>query len=185
MRLSVQIEFDKTLDLQTTKDRVIVGRDSRCDLMINHNSISREHCEIHIFEGQYFITDLGSSNGTKIDGQKLVPHQRTSISLGQQFKLGGLECEVSNTPLNKEEYKIISSTTGPKGSYTATIRLGRIELNKPSKTLELQKQLDRTTPLNPIVAEAQAQGAARKRINKLPLLFLLIFGALVFWLIFD
>ena len=51
MRLSVQIEFDKILDLSTSKTTVIVGRASDvADLVINHPSISRRHCKIEYID---------------------------------------------------------------------------------------------------------------------------------------
>lgn len=67
MKLSVQIEFDKTLHLETPKNSVILERSPKADLVIPHDSISRQHCQIDVAKNIFYIPDPGSSNG--IGGQ--------------------------------------------------------------------------------------------------------------------
>ncbi len=52
--------------------------------------VSRRHALITCGEQGFYITDLQSSNGTKIDGVPLVPHQPTLVQPGQHIWLGGL-----------------------------------------------------------------------------------------------
>lgn len=139
MRLSVQIEFDKTLDLETPKLSVIVGRSHKSDLVIGHDSISRKHCKIDFIKNIFYITDLGSSNGTYIDGQRLEPQIRNSFDPSQQLMLGKIECEIAEsfTPINGQQ-KIISSDLSTNGDYTATIRISRIDLNRPAKPIKMR-----------------------------------------------
>ena len=155
IRLSVQIEFDKTLDLVTHKKSVIVGRSPKCDLVVPHDSMSRQHCQIDYFKEQFYITDLGSSNGVSINGQKIPPNQKRPFPSGSQLSFGKMECELVFTTENKtQEHKIISSTAPAGSDFTATIRLARIELNKPSITLELEKkQPQAKRPRNPVTYE--------------------------------
>jgi pSer/pThr/pTyr-binding forkhead associated (FHA) protein len=50
-----------------------IGRSADCDIVIDDNSVSRYHAELfQDDEGNVFITDLNSSNGTFINGNKLV-----------------------------------------------------------------------------------------------------------------
>lgn len=52
------------------KNQVIIGRDIKCDVLLLNDSISRRHAEI-VREGSgWRIRDLGSSNGTFINGQR-------------------------------------------------------------------------------------------------------------------
>ena len=54
------------------KDRMVLGRSSENDLPIKHTSISREHCAF-IRDGEdWFVEDLGSSNGTIVNKDKLT-----------------------------------------------------------------------------------------------------------------
>jgi pSer/pThr/pTyr-binding forkhead associated (FHA) protein len=53
------------------KDIYIIGRSSKCDLVINSVKVSREHSIITRERGEYFIEDLGSANGTWYKGEKI------------------------------------------------------------------------------------------------------------------
>lgn len=140
MRVSVQIEFDKTLDLVTDKTCVIVGRSVKCDLVIPHEAISRQHCQIEFIKDRFYITDLGSSNGITIDGKKIPPNTKTPFVSTSHLTLGKLDCEIDQSLADETSPKIISSTVADNGDFTATMRLSRIELNRPSITLELEKK---------------------------------------------
>jgi hypothetical protein len=51
-----------------TVNRAVVGRDSQCDAVLDHDQISRRHARIWTESGTVKVEDLGSSNGTGIDG---------------------------------------------------------------------------------------------------------------------
>lgn len=53
------------------KDIFIIGRSSKCDLVINSVKVSREHAIITRERGEYYIEDLGSANGTWHKGEKI------------------------------------------------------------------------------------------------------------------
>lgn len=55
-----------------TADHLIIGRDdSKADIVIPDRRVSREHAEIVLRNGNYFIRDLGSKNGTYLNGKRL------------------------------------------------------------------------------------------------------------------
>ena len=65
--------------------RVLIGRDPDCDLTIARAFISRRHAAIDCADGRYFIEDLGSSNGTVLNGstvQLAELHEQDAILLG-------------------------------------------------------------------------------------------------------
>jgi predicted component of type VI protein secretion system len=55
-----------------SKDRMVLGRSSDNDIPIKHTSISREHCAFIHEAGEWFVEDLGSSNGTWVGESKLT-----------------------------------------------------------------------------------------------------------------
>ncbi len=72
-----------------TRDLVVVGRRSYCDIVIEHSSLSKRHCVLIKTDGLLVIRDLISTNGTKVKGQKvrwaaLLPDDQ--ITLGR-YKL--------------------------------------------------------------------------------------------------
>lgn len=54
--------------------------------------VSRQHAEITCYDQHAMLKDLGSANGTWLNGQRLVPHQAYSAKDGDQINLGRLEC---------------------------------------------------------------------------------------------
>ena len=67
-----------------SEPRVVLGRDSRCDLRIAVPSVSERHCEIIAEGNALFLSDLGSTTGTFHNGirilkAELAPHDRVTI----------------------------------------------------------------------------------------------------------
>ncbi len=50
----------------------VLGRSSRCDHRINDPMISRRHCALSFHDGQVWVEDLYSRNGTRIDGEPVL-----------------------------------------------------------------------------------------------------------------
>ncbi len=53
------------------KDLTLVGRDDDCDLKVDHKSVSKIHCVIVKTDGLLLLRDLGSTNGTRVNGQRV------------------------------------------------------------------------------------------------------------------
>ena len=54
------------------KDKIVLGRDNSCDIIINDTHVSSAHCRIELEEdGHYYIEDMDSSNGTFLNTKKL------------------------------------------------------------------------------------------------------------------
>ena len=70
----------------------LVGRAPECKLRPNSDMVSRRHCMISIAEGRATIRDLGSRNGTLVNGQKIAGEHE--LRTGDKIKVGPLEFEV-------------------------------------------------------------------------------------------
>lgn len=53
------------------KSHVIIGRDVRCDVMVNHHSVSRRHAEVVRLAEGYLFRDIGGKNGCFVNGQRV------------------------------------------------------------------------------------------------------------------
>jgi pSer/pThr/pTyr-binding forkhead associated (FHA) protein len=68
------------------RERLTIGRAEDATISINHNSVSRLHCEIHLLgEGRYEIVDKGSSNGIRVNAAEL---RRGIVEAGDLIELG-------------------------------------------------------------------------------------------------
>ncbi len=56
--------------------------------------VSRLHAALRIINGELVLTDLGSSNGTRVNGQKIVPHVDYPLNHGDIITLGKLKIQV-------------------------------------------------------------------------------------------
>src|SRR5512138_3084541 len=71
--------------IEIVKDLVVVGRKEDCDLRLEHKSVSKLHCVVVKTDGLLFLRDLGSTNGTRVNGQRvrraaLLPNDQLSIA---------------------------------------------------------------------------------------------------------
>jgi hypothetical protein len=61
--------------LTVTKDRFIIGRGKQSsDLTIKDPNVSRQHAMIEFLNGQYYMVDMGSTNGVEYNGQRISRH---------------------------------------------------------------------------------------------------------------
>ncbi|OMH30389.1 diguanylate cyclase [Motiliproteus sp. MSK22-1] len=67
---------------------VIIGRQEQADLVLNMPSVSRVHATIAARNDAYYIEDLESSNGTKLNGARIKPYESHALSLGDEIEIG-------------------------------------------------------------------------------------------------
>lgn len=65
---------------------IVIGRVPPADLVIDDSQISRKHCRINMANGEVFATDLGSSNGTYLDGTRIAG--TVLLEPGSQLQIG-------------------------------------------------------------------------------------------------
>src|SRR5436190_2587947 len=69
-----------------TKDESVIGRHPECDIQIDSNMVSRKHARILQDGGKFFVEDLGSGNGTTVNGQRITG--KTPLAHDDRVKLG-------------------------------------------------------------------------------------------------
>src|SRR5215204_3953380 len=79
--------------VEVDRDRFTIGRHSECDLVYVDGRLSREHARFEREGGRFSVMDLGSSNGTTLNGEDIF--ESRAINDGDVVNLGGgLEIEV-------------------------------------------------------------------------------------------
>lgn len=84
----------------------IVGRDSK-QLPLSDNTASRKHCEILPHEGDWILKDLGSANGTYVNGQRV--NRIVTLKIGDQVRVGRTILALGGAPgVNKASAKNVT-----------------------------------------------------------------------------
>ncbi len=72
----------------TPADTLSIGRQSDCDIMVNDTNVSRRHAEIRVEGGEAVLVDLGSLNGTRVNGRGIPPKSTYPLSPGDEIWVG-------------------------------------------------------------------------------------------------
>lgn len=71
------------------KTPYLLGRSKRnVDFTISSGNVSRKHCMIEYIDGDFYLSDLGSSNGTYVNGIKLMEDEKKKLVAEDKIKLG-------------------------------------------------------------------------------------------------
>ncbi|QDT42420.1 FHA domain protein [Gimesia alba] len=111
IRLSLQSPAKKTKPMTLSKT-TLIGRASDCDIKLKSDLVSRHHCKIFLTESVALVHDLGSSNGTFIDGKKLTPKRDTKLIPGCVLSIADVSFRVDYDP---QEFVDVGSTINLKG----------------------------------------------------------------------
>src|SRR3954463_9659378 len=77
--------------IEIAKDLLLVGRKEDCDIRLEHKSVSKLHCVVVKADGLLLLRDLGSTNGTRVNGQRV---RRAALLPNDQLQLASLRFSV-------------------------------------------------------------------------------------------
>jgi serine/threonine protein kinase len=147
----------------------IVGRDPTCHITVPNGEVSRRHVRVSVLTEDLFAEDLGSANGTLLEGRPI--EGPTPFRLGQRLFLGpiSLECRASD-PLLYPGASISIDLTFPEHKYETVGRLAEggmgvifqasdmhIRRQVAMKVIHGEKQSDKETCRH-FIEEAQVTG---------------------------
>jgi hypothetical protein len=72
-------------DVALRGDRMVIGRLQECDICLADSNVSRRHAELFTIEGDWYLQDLESTNGTMLDGE---PVTRARLRDGDVIEIG-------------------------------------------------------------------------------------------------
>jgi two-component system response regulator GlrR len=103
-------------------ERMVIGADPRADLVIADAAMSKFHCEVRIRDGAAVVKDLGSRNGTRLDGVPVIEAplgDGAVLALGRtrlRFNVGTRQVEI---PLSQRERfgRLIGRSTAMRSAF--------------------------------------------------------------------
>jgi hypothetical protein len=92
--LATNLTQEQEIQITSISSSWILGRSLTCAIVLPHPSVSRCHAAIgHHPDRGFYITDVGSSNGTWVNGQRLVPSRRQALRDGDLIRIGSVRVE--------------------------------------------------------------------------------------------
>jgi pSer/pThr/pTyr-binding forkhead associated (FHA) protein len=128
--------------LPLLKPQVLVGRLGACDIPLCYPTVSSRHCELEFRDGFWHVHDLGSKNGTRVNGvactaeQQLLPNDLLGVA-GYRFKVA-YDLPTEAVPRPKEEpdpggsavKTAASAATRPPAAAAAPSYAGRLPFGR-------------------------------------------------------
>lgn len=147
-------------------DMLTVGRAEDCNLTIQHETLSRRHMSVQLKDGQCWVEDHGSSNGTFINGKRLKPHSPSRVLPEDFVQLGqsGVRLSVSvepqmwrsvAPPLPGETKEKVDNTI-----VTSTINERRLQRAASHLPAEPRPAVEAGEQAEKLILEAQKKAAA-------------------------
>jgi pSer/pThr/pTyr-binding forkhead associated (FHA) protein len=102
-------------------DEIKVGRIEGCDVILNDVSVSTSHALIEKGDdGVYAITDLDSTNGTKVNG---TPVMKAKLRVGDAIKIGGIHGRVFESGSEEVDAEVGEEESGEGGKSSARVAI--------------------------------------------------------------
>ena len=87
--LACLVNLEKGKIHTLSEDEIVIGRSSACEILINTDAtVSRRHAIVTMSGGEFYLQDLGSRNGTSINGETTVKNSRVKLSPDDQISIG-------------------------------------------------------------------------------------------------
>ncbi len=167
--------------IEIVRDITVIGRKEFCDVQINDPSISKVHLVVVRMDGTLFFRDMGSTNGTKVNGQRvirgaLLPNDQLTIAACkyqlqlQSDEIRPREPDVAavapDPPINGSEPDIRvfkAAELAEQAVAPASLR----ETPDPDQSLDTDRESGDVAP-PAVVLEAAGPSIAQKRFDSVP-----------------
>ena len=90
------VAIDDGPDIIVNRAMLVVGRHPACDTLLDFPRVSRHHCCLTLEHGELLVRDLGSTNGTRINGK---PVEVGRLKDGDELTIANLRYRLESGPL--------------------------------------------------------------------------------------
>ena len=108
-------------DIPLRKDRILVGRRENCDIVLRFANVSSQHCRLTLEQGYWFVKDLDSRNGTKVNGYRVT---RKRLDPGVILSIAKHQYEIRYNP---EDLGAVGPPPGDDESMDLSLRASLME----------------------------------------------------------
>jgi pSer/pThr/pTyr-binding forkhead associated (FHA) protein len=127
------------------KPTLLIGRRESCDVVLRFANVSAHHCELTLEQGYWFVRDLNSRNGTKVNGLRVTAKKRVDpgdrLAIAQrnyEFRYSPSELGAEGPPPDEAALGDVLGQSLMKSAgldrREQQAKEGRIGIQRPAKT---------------------------------------------------
>jgi predicted component of type VI protein secretion system len=137
------------------RNQLLIGRAEQCDVRPLSEDVSRRHCAVSVGPSEVWVEDLGSRNGTFVNGSKIT--ERTKVVDGDVIRVGSLELRVSCTTQTAKGgsaddiSRWLTADDQPAGMSDTTRSIPAV---RDDATVAEKSEIHATVPTNQAAAES-------------------------------
>jgi pSer/pThr/pTyr-binding forkhead associated (FHA) protein len=133
MRASL-IPLEGGTAIEIVKEITVIGRKEFCDVKLDDPSVSKVHLLIAKTDGLLLFRDMGSTNGTKVNGQRVI---RGALLPNDKLQIAAVKYQVQLLPDDPSTAHDAASVVTPQSDDSAVVRVFRAqELAHPNPVKE-------------------------------------------------
>ncbi|MFG0296713.1 MAG: SpoIIE family protein phosphatase [Maioricimonas sp. JB045] len=153
----VLLQGGEALPYELSRESTTLGRLPECDIQLQSNMVSRNHARVTIQGDDVLIEDLGSGNGSYVNGKRIT--EPTTLTHGDRIKLGPilLRFEVDNPPVELE-----TSSSG----ILQTTPIGGVEITRDDSHSTIMGAVDNAEGFGLLDVQPQAKLKAVLEISR-------------------
>lgn len=183
MYIKVAVSGSDPVIYRLSRAEVLIGSAPTCHIIIPHPSISKKHIKIARDEASWYAADQGSTNGTHLDDEQLVPGKRVELTPESELRLGDkvfvtlIEIAQNALELNNpaEPSKAIHGTVNSDQDKTRVISLDDLKKAKATVVKNKQREIKKAK----IQEKKVKQKESKKFSNLLIIVTILIFAGYI------
>jgi pSer/pThr/pTyr-binding forkhead associated (FHA) protein len=149
MRLEILVGSEEPITYNLNESKMFLGSSETNEIVLVADGISRKHVLITQENDNFYITDQGSTNGTFLNDERLVPGRKTEftsffpIRLGDNVLITLLSDEEANEPESSLSFPTIDSKKSSSHDVTRQISLKDLQNQAKTKNLVLESKTKR------------------------------------------
>jgi pSer/pThr/pTyr-binding forkhead associated (FHA) protein len=138
MRIEILIDQEDPLIFPLNKPKIVIGSNESCDIFLSHESVSRKHIIVVNEDENFFVIDQGSTNGSFINEERLVPGRRVEFTSFFPVRLGD---KILLTLLSDEDAKDLGFSDLQSFAHSKTTNSGfqSSSLSDATKAISLKE----------------------------------------------
>jgi pSer/pThr/pTyr-binding forkhead associated (FHA) protein len=131
-------------------ETTVIGRSSECDIVLSAAHLSRRHARLQVIDGLLFVKDLGSANGTFLNGKQVV---EARLKRGDELRLDTLSFgvigpadDLTKTTVRPRSQMQTTPDITPTARVSPPVTGAKPALKKPVQVTNKQPQQNRVEP---------------------------------------